>query len=236
MPSGEPMRPWTEAMADYAPFLRHAASSPVARLRPGATRDRPRAPVVLAVRRPLRRGRPPRRRAWMRSASCGGQVRSTRRGHPRRARAASTGRASSRPICRARRPASCVACTTTGGSSTAGSWHRVGRSSRSSTSVRPPPATGPAVVETANARGRRLGRDPGRGGPWLPGARAARAGLLRHGGVRRQRRARLRLGRPGGRRAVAAADRARPPTAGPILSERDRSNPTLAELVARLRG
>ena len=30
LPSGEPMRPWTEALADYAPFLRRAASSPPA--------------------------------------------------------------------------------------------------------------------------------------------------------------------------------------------------------------
>jgi dTDP-4-dehydrorhamnose reductase len=29
MPSGEPMRPWTEAMADYAPVLRQLAASPV---------------------------------------------------------------------------------------------------------------------------------------------------------------------------------------------------------------
>lgn len=28
LPSGEPMRPWTEALADYAPFLRRLASSP----------------------------------------------------------------------------------------------------------------------------------------------------------------------------------------------------------------
>jgi hypothetical protein len=27
LPSGEPMRPWTEALADYAPFLRRVAST-----------------------------------------------------------------------------------------------------------------------------------------------------------------------------------------------------------------
>jgi dTDP-4-dehydrorhamnose reductase len=32
LPSGEPMRPWTEALADYAPFLRRAASSPAAEM------------------------------------------------------------------------------------------------------------------------------------------------------------------------------------------------------------
>jgi dTDP-4-dehydrorhamnose reductase len=30
LPSGEPMRPWTEALADYAPFLRRLASAPMA--------------------------------------------------------------------------------------------------------------------------------------------------------------------------------------------------------------
>jgi dTDP-4-dehydrorhamnose reductase len=35
LPSGEPMRPWTEALADYAPFLRRAASSPVAEMPAG---------------------------------------------------------------------------------------------------------------------------------------------------------------------------------------------------------
>ena len=37
MPSGEPMRPWTEAIADYAPFLRQLASSPVAEAPAGRT-------------------------------------------------------------------------------------------------------------------------------------------------------------------------------------------------------
>ncbi len=37
MPSGEPMRPWTEAMADYAPFLRQVASSPAAEAPAGRT-------------------------------------------------------------------------------------------------------------------------------------------------------------------------------------------------------
>ncbi|HSS35376.1 MAG TPA: sugar nucleotide-binding protein, partial [Patescibacteria group bacterium] len=37
MPSGEPMRPWTEAMADYAPVLRQVASSPAAEAPAGRT-------------------------------------------------------------------------------------------------------------------------------------------------------------------------------------------------------
>ena len=35
LPSGEPMRPWTEALADYAPFLRRVASSLAAELPAG---------------------------------------------------------------------------------------------------------------------------------------------------------------------------------------------------------
>ena len=57
-PCGEPMRPWPEALADYLP----AAAPPAADGSGGRRRDRPRAPAVVAVRRPLRRDRPPRRR------------------------------------------------------------------------------------------------------------------------------------------------------------------------------
>ena len=35
LPSGEPLRPWTEALADYAPFLRRAASSLAAEMPAG---------------------------------------------------------------------------------------------------------------------------------------------------------------------------------------------------------
>ena len=61
-----------------------------------------------------------------------------------------------------------------------------------------------------------------------------RAHLSRDERVRRERRARLRLGRSAGRRAVAGRP-ARRPDGRPILSDRDRSNPSLTELVGRLR-
>ena len=231
--SGEPMRPWTEAMADYAPFLRQLPRRRLPRLRSGGPRDRPRAPVVLAVRRPLRRGRPPRRRAW-----CVPRAVASQFGPAGRDPAELAGVDGARFV------------QANLSSSTAGvlrglHYHRrqldhwivaSGRAFVALVDVRPAAAgTGPAGRRDAKARGRRLGRDPDRRGPWLPGARAARAGLLRHGGVRRQRRAGLRLGRPGGRRAVALPIGA---TADgrPILSERDRSNPTLVELVTRVRG
>src|SRR5439155_1576087 len=55
----------------------------------------------------------------------------------------------------------------------------------------------------ARAGGRRLARDPHRRRPRLPGARRARGVLSRHRGVRRLRRAGVRVGRSGGRGPVA---------------------------------
>ncbi len=62
---------------------------------------------------------------------------------------------------------------------------RAARSSPSSTSGRSSAAPRPAAVETRELGGRRVGRDPGRGGPRLPRPRAARARLPGDQRVRR---------------------------------------------------
>ena len=96
--------------------------------------------------------------------------------------------------------------------------------------VRPLLATarGTAGRRDARARRRRLGPHPGRRRPRLPGARAARAHLPRDQRVRRHRRAGLRLGRSG-RRACPGRRSPATPDGRPILSERDASNPSLAD-------
>ena len=84
------------------------------------------------------------------------------------------------------------------------------------------------------AGGRRLGLDPDRGRPRVPRDRAAPAGLSGHQRVRRLGRARLRLGRPGGRGSLAGRSRRRPTDARSSPSGM-LTNPPLADLVVRLR-
>ena len=113
LPSGEPMRPWPQAHGRLPPTLARAlagrrddrldrAARP-RRCRASATAPSPASPTSAA-----------------RSASCGG-ARPARSTRPMPVRRTTSSRASSRPTCRRRRPASCAACTSTGASSTTGS-------------------------------------------------------------------------------------------------------------------
>ena len=139
------------------------------------------------------------------SASCG--VSPPSRPSPRRKRVRPTdsSRASSRPTCRRRPPASFAGSTTTAASSTTGSSPRDGRSSPSSTSGRCSTATGDrALVET-----RELAADD-----WVVIPAGVAHGFLALEPLEllylvtnefdESRRAGLRLGRPGRRRSVAA--------------------------------
>ena len=155
-------------------------------------------------------------------------------GHPGRA-----GRRRGQPLrpgqpVRSRRPASCAASTTTAASSTAGSWRPVARSWRSSTSGPRPQADGPAVVET-----RELEADE-----WVEIPAGVAHGFLALEPlelvylVTAEFDDSDELGFAWDDPAVGVpwplpiADTG---DGRPILSERDRSNPTLADLVARLR-
>jgi len=89
------------------------------------------------------------------------------------------------------------------------------------------------VVETRELSEGRDGHDPRGRGPWLSGPGAALAALSSHERVRRQRRAGIRLGRSRRRHSLAAVPGT--PDGRPILSDRDRSNPMLRELVERVR-
>ena len=120
---------------------------------------------------------------------------------------------SSRPTCRPRRPASCAASTSIAARTTSGSSPTAGPSSRSSTSGRCSTAADRAARRDARAPARRVGRHPDRGRARVPRARAAPARLPRDQRVRRLRRARLRLGRPGGRGRLAGRS-PEPPTDG----------------------
>ena len=167
LPSGEPLRPWPDAMADYAPTLERA--------RPGGDRDEPRA---AAVRRSpasatARSPRMPTRAA--RSASCGAPTPSAR----------------SRRRC-GRGPATAPTFVQANLSTSAPGVlrglhvHRrqldywvVPPAARSSPSWTCGPCLGgsarPAGRRDPRAGRRRLGGDPGRRRPRVPGARAARA-------------------------------------------------------------
>ena len=73
LPSGEPLRPWPDALADYAP---HA---PARRIAPrDGRRAEPRAAAVGPGRRPVRRRPAVRATSAARSASCGGPAGSRR--------------------------------------------------------------------------------------------------------------------------------------------------------------
>ena len=76
----------------------------------------------------------------------------------------------------------------------------------------------------ARAGRRRLGGHPDRGRPRVPGPRAAGTPVPGDQDLRRHRRARVRLGRPGGRRALAVGpgDRRRAPRCSPIATDRTR--------------
>ena len=171
--------------------------------------------------RPLRGRRPARRRPRLVPRAVAGERlrgdRPGRRGRPPRTRA----RPSSRPTCRPRRPGVLRGLHSTAASSTTGSSRPAGRSWPSSTSARCSTARARADRRDARARRGRLGRHPDRRRPRVPGPRAARAALPRHQRVRRHRRARLRLGRPGGRRALAAARRDRRRAPDPVRARPD---------------
>ena len=154
---------------------------------------------------------------------------------PGRAGRLPTARGSSRPTCRPRPPASCAGCTTTGGSSIAGS-SRAGRAFVALVDVRPVAAgTGPAVVET-----RTLAADD-----WVEIPAGVAHGFLAVEPlelvylVTAEFDASDELGFAWDDPAVGVPGRCRSAATGdgrPILSERDRTNPPLAELVASLRG
>ena len=149
------------ARADAAPVRRAAAAMAAgARRLPAALLRQRAAAAPMTADRDLRDPASATARSSAtatsaaRSARSGARTpatRSTRR-RPAPRRAPSHG--SSRPTCRARRPACCAACISTDASSTAGSWPPAGRSSRSSTSARCSMAADRPVVET-----RELGAD-----------------------------------------------------------------------------
>ena len=213
LPSGEPMRPWPEAMADYAPALLRCAAGP-----------------RMSGDRHGRRRRP-----------CPGVRYGTiaRHGDSRGA-FRELWRAGSFPDATF---VQANLSTSVAGVLRGLHLHRrqddlwvvgEGRAFVALVDVRPVlDGDGPAGRRDARARRRRLGLHPDRRRPRLPRPRAARARLPRHERVRRLRRARLRLGRPGGRGALA--DGRGTADGRPIISDRDAANPPLADLLVRLR-
>ena len=183
LPSGEPLRVWPDAMADYAPRL----------LRAGAGRAREREPsAVVAARRPLRRDRPAcRQRGSFRELWRAGDF-------PDEPFVQANLSTSAAGVLRGlhlhRRQDDLWIVAD-------------GRAFVALVDVRPMldgSGQRPAHRDARAAR-RRVGRHPDRGRPRLPRARAAPAHLPRDQRVRRLRRARLRLGRPGRRGRLAAA-------------------------------
>ena len=197
LPSGEPLRPWPDAMADYAP-------APRACVAPGAGRavspERPPRPCPASA---SARSSASRTRG-ARSASCGARAPSARSTRP--TPAAVGGRATF---------VQANLSTSAAGVLRGLHCHRrqldhwivaSGRAFVALVDVRPLLDGTQRTAERRDARaGRgRLGRHPERGRARVPGARAARAAVSRDERVRRHRRAGLRLGRPGRRGPVAA--------------------------------
>ena len=165
-PSGEPLRPWPDAMADYAPLLRSPAgggSMSDRAMRPGERR-------VRARRRPHRDEPGLRRSARLVPRALAGERVAIRP----MTRAPSRTHGSSRPTCPPRPPASCAASTSIAASSTTGSWRAGGRSSPSSTCGRCSRAADAPRVETRELAADDWVVDPGRRRPRVPGPRAAR--------------------------------------------------------------
>ena len=218
LPSGEPMRAWRDAMADYAPV------TPAREARPGAARmtagARPAA--FHAAGRPSTAGSTATPTSEARSANCGATKRSRASG-------------SSRRTFRPRRPASCAGCISIAARQTCGSLPRGARTSPSWTSGRCSKRPGRRpIVETRELGRGRVGPDPDGRGPRLPRPRTAPARLLGDQPVRRHRRARFRVGRP---RASGCRGRRwmRPRTVARSCPPRDTSNPSLRDLVDGLR-
>ncbi len=208
LPSGEPLRPWPAAMADYAPTLLRAWRGHAHE--PSTDRG------VRAAGRPLRRRRPPRRRAGLLPRAVAGRATFGGRSAPADAgSAAGLGRhvRPGQPVDLGRR-ASCAASTSTAASSTTGSWPAAAPSSPSWTFGRCSTRRGERARSSRRASWARTTGSSSRPGSPTASSPSSRSSSLylvtnEYDGTRR---AGLRLGRSDRRRALAGtpASRATP--------------------------